>query len=399
MVHVAIMLNSCILLFPSKLKIFPIIGFLIFSLKYSTKIIQKKAFDYKKVTLISALFLICIASNLIFIKNDIAYNKLATMSSLLAYPLIFAILNRSNFEFNHKEIKIIAYSFLSSTVLFCIISFLFFWNQKYTFVETVVHYSNLINIALGNYNIHPIYLSIYVGISILMIVYLLSTIQSTFTKFFLITSGVFLLIMLIILARKGPIIFLVMTLFFYLQRLFKIRFAVFAICTIFLLLFFSLKFIPKYKDYNRFDDLKITLLNKDTNSSTSIRYKIYICTIEQICINPLIGYGINNVQHQLNQCYKSKNFDMTFAEYNSHNQYISIILTAGFIGFIIFIYTVYKIFGILLANRSEEGLSIYIFFLLNFLTENVLEREHGVLIYSFLLSFILFYKSELKTSV
>lgn len=396
-VHIAIMLNSCILLFPSKFKIYPIIIFLIFSLICTIKIIHKKPFSYKKIILISALFLIYIASHLVSLKDEIAFNKIATMSSLLAYPLIFAILDFCNFKFDNKVIKIVFIPFIASTIVFCVGSFLFFWNQKYTFLQTFVHYSNLVDIGLGNYNIHPIYLSLYVGISILMIVYLLITTQSIYLKTVLITTGVFLTLILMILMRKGPIIFLIISLFFYLQRLFKIRFALIAVCTVFLVMLLSLKFIPKYKDFNRFNDFRNILVEKSANSSTYIRYRIYECTIEQIYKSPLLGYGINNVQQQLNQCYKSKNFDATFAGYNAHNQYISIILTSGLVGFIIFLFTIFKIFAILSVNRNKVGLAIFIFFLLNFLTENIAEREDGILIYAFLISFFIFYKSELKT--
>jgi O-antigen ligase len=202
-----------------------------------------------------------------------------------------------------------------------------------------------------------------------------------------------------ILMRKGPIIYLFIAAFFLIRKYFNIKKSVMAIVIGFLLLYFGLNIIPKYKDENRFDDLTNNSLNNNPNSSTAIRYQINNCSIEKISANLLLGYGVGNVQQNLELCYESKNLKINNQNYNSHNQFLSIILTIGLLGFIIYLFTVLKIYQVYNSNKSEIGISILIFFLLNFLTENVLERENGMLLYSFLLCLFIFHKDVSNKSL
>jgi O-antigen ligase len=277
----------------------------------------------------------------------------------------------------------------------CRPSFCFFWNQKYTFSETIIHYSNLINISLGKFSIHPIYLSIYIGISLLMLVYLVNIKTNNYLKIVTGFGAIFLILILIVLMRKGPIIYLLIALFYLVKKYFKLTKTIFGVIVVALLMFLFLKIVPKYRNENRFEDLTENVLLEKPESSTAIRYKIYDCAIEKIIEKPIFGYGIGNVQNHLDPCYKSKNIDLSIKTYNCHNQFFSIILTAGFLGLILFLFTIYKIFKILKLNKSDIGISILLFFLLNFLTENVIERENGMLIYSFLLCFFLYLKNYL----
>lgn len=159
-------------------------------------------------------------------------------------------------------------------------------------------------------------------------------------------------------------------------------------------MFLFLKIVSKYRNENRFEDLTKNVLLEKPESLTAIRYKIYDCAIEKILEKPILGYGVGNVQKHLDPCYRSKNIYLSIKTYNCHNQFFSIILTAGFLGLILYLFTVYIIYQILSINKSDVGISILIFFLLNFLTENVIERENGMLIYSFLICFFLYQDSK-----
>jgi len=394
LVNLSLVLNSAILLIPNKFKIYPIILFFIISFIYYKKSEIKIPFSFKKVLLISALLFIYLLTYFYSFQTKDAVFRLSTMSSLLAYPLIFGLLEASNFKLNSKQIKLIFVSFVIVTILFCVLSFCFFWNQKYTFSETIIHYSNLINISLGKFSIHPIYLSIYIGISLLMLVYLVNIKTNNYLKIVTGFGAIFLILILIVLMRKGPIIYLLIALFYLVKKYFKLTKTIFGVIVVALLMFLFLKIVPKYRNENRFEDLTENVLLEKPESSTAIRYKIYDCAIEKIIEKPIFGYGIGNVQNHLDPCYKSKNIDLSIKTYNCHNQFFSIILTAGFLGLILFLFTIYKIFKILKLNKSDIGISILLFFLLNFLTENVIERENGMLIYSFLLCFFLYQDSK-----
>jgi hypothetical protein len=111
--------------------------FFIISFIYYKKSEIKIPFSFKKVLLISALLFIYLLTYFYSFQTKDAVFRLSTMSSLLAYPLIFGLLEASNFKLNSKQIKLIFVSFVIVTTLFCVLSFCFFWNQKYTFSETI----------------------------------------------------------------------------------------------------------------------------------------------------------------------------------------------------------------------------------------------------------------------
>ncbi|WP_309640588.1 O-antigen ligase family protein [Flavobacterium sp.] len=395
----SLFLNSAVLIIPNKFKAYPILIFFICSLVYYLKSERKNTYSFQKIILIGALPLIYLASWLYSFESNDAFFKLSTMASLLGYPIVFGLLESSYFSIQKKQIETIFKVFVFSTTLFCIVSFIYFWRQEFSFYETTIHYFNLINIRLSIFSIHPIYLAIYLGISILMLVYLTQSNPKLFFKMAYLFWGLFLAVVLVLLMRKGPIIYLLMSLCFLLAHYLKIKKAIIVLILVLAGVVFSVKFIPKYQNENRFNELTDNALNENPESSIAIRYRVYQCVMEKITEKPFLGYGVGNVKRNLDPCYVSKNLDITQKNYNSHNQFFSVVLTAGLIGFCIYLFSIYSIFRILNQKKSILGIAIFVFFVLNFLTENVMERENGALIYSFLISFFLYQSDESYKSV
>jgi len=393
-VNFFLLLNSSILLIPNKFKAYPILFLLVFSFILYKKSKKKNNYSFKKIFLISALFFIYLASSLYSLQAKEAVFKLSTMASLVAYPIIFGLLESSHFMISKKQRETIFKGFAFSTTIFCVTSFIYFWKQEFNFNETIIHYFNLIDIRLGIFSIHPIYLAIYIGISILMIIYLIQNSHYLFLKITYVVLGLLLIVILIMLMRKGPIIYLLIPFYLLLANYVKIKKTIIIVLVTLIAIIFSVKIIPKYQNENRFEELTSNTINENPESSISIRYRIYQCVFEKIIEHPFLGYGLGSVKNHLDLCYIDKNIDLSKKNYNSHNQFLSVVLTAGIIGLIIFLISIYKIYRLLLQRKSVLGIAILTFFLFNFLTENVIEREHGVIIYSFLLSFFLFQKEE-----
>ncbi|WP_430907153.1 O-antigen ligase family protein [Maribacter sp. 2-571] len=117
------------------------------------------------------------------------------------------------------------------------------------------------------------------------------------------------------------------------------------------------------------------------------RIYIYDCSVDLIKKQPFFGYGVGDVQKKLNECYSEKNYKIaeyqsTGTDINSHNYYLNMWLSAGFLGLgsLIFLF----IYNLILAFRVNEY--IYVFFLLAFalslLTENILVRMAGVFLFA-----------------
>jgi O-antigen ligase len=192
-----------------------------------------------------------------------------------------------------------------------------------------------------------------------------------------------------ILSKKGPILsFIPLGIFFLLKNTNK---KVYYLIPFFLILIVSIIYLPKYKGINNFVELNNLVNNQnEQNSSTGIRLQIYDCSIEQIIKSPVFGYGIGDASNVLNECYEKKNPILLEKNYNSHNQFLSIYLSTGIIGFVAFIY--FLVFIIKVANKKDTQILflLVLYFCFNMFTENILEREDGVILVSFLLSLYLF---------
>lgn len=122
--------------------------------------------------------------------------------------------------------------------------------------------------------------------------------------------------------------------------------------------------------------------------NTDERYEINNASWQLIKKAPVFGYGIGDVQYELNNYYNKHSSDKTAYKMayeenlNSHNNYAYLWLSGGFI--LLLLYIINLIFGLYYGLLFKEW--IYIAFIIivsaNLLFENVLSRIHGVLFYS-----------------
>ena len=110
---------------------------------------------------------------------------------------------------------------------------------------------------------------------------------------------------------------------------------------------------------------------------------IYNCSISIIKEAPVIGYGPGDVQKELNSCYEKFNTQAFKKErYNSHNQYLDYLLSFGVIGFIIILYCF--LYYLKMARKNPDNkvyFNFLILFYFTFLTENILVRNTGMVLF------------------
>ena len=385
-----IYLNAAILLLPDKLK--PILIFLLLiSVIFRYFKLKKKPVLQNRKYVASILFFIILVVSCFYSQDTFsAIKKVETSLSLIIFPTIFYFIAGDKEIINYKTLTIVKKVFIFSVLTFLLISFTYFFATEpyYTFKSTLVHYSNLVNIRVSMYLIHPIYLSIFVGVAIIFCLQIINESNSKKNILFII-SLLLLIVFMAILSKKGPILsFIPLGIFFLLKNTNK---KVYYLIPFFLILIVSIIYLPKYKGINNFGELN-NLVNKqnEQNSSTGLRLQIYDCSIEKIIKSPVFGYGIGDVSSVLNECYEEKNTILLEKNYNSHNQFFSIYLSTGIIGFVAFIY--FLVFIIKVANKKDTQILflLVLYFCFNMFTENILEREDGVILVSFLLSLYLF---------
>ncbi len=125
---------------------------------------------------------------------------------------------------------------------------------------------------------------------------------------------------------------------------------------------------------------------------TSIRKGITACSVRLISENWLTGVGSDVLQHQLNACYQAqKNREALAKNLNTHNEYANLLLSFGLLGGIILISYFISLFRI--GLKHPIILAIALLLALQFLTENILSRQHGVFLVALFSSFMLYWKS------
>ena len=236
-------------------------------------------------------------------------------------------------------------------------------------------------IAIGQ---HPIYASIFLSISVIFYVQLIKTknLKSISSQMFFGFLTVLNVVLMMILLSKGVLIALGITLVFSLVKHQKnikfMRLGILVIIASFLLLFIFNR---------RMGELLVPEVYKEVNPnfSTSIRIGVYKCSLEKISENWLFGYGLGDSQIALNSCYEKKSNYLLANEFNTHSQYLDILLKTGVLGLLVFLFFLLSNLRRASSANNQVAFMIILFYGLVFLTENILSRQSGVILFYFLL--------------
>lgn len=393
-----IYLNSATILVPDKFKGWPIALLLLVVLVRYFKLDVKPVLEIKKFLISIGFFIILVSSVAYSSDVSFALKKLETGASLIVFPLVFFMVGGDKVVFTEKTIHILKLTFIISLLFFLISTFTYFLLTEpyFTFKNTLEHYTNLVNIRISEYSTHSIYLSIYVGIAIIFTLSLIKSRNKTNSpKIFIFFALLLLFAFMAILNKRGPIISLgVLGLCFLIKNKFTYQ-KLILISAMAIVLVGLILVVPRFNNENRFEELLEIGNNK--NSSTGLRLQIYDCAIEQIVKSPIFGHGWGDIKTVLNDCYVEKNNKVLLEnKYNSHNQYLSILLSTGLLGFLAFAYYFFYVFKISNKRESHILFLLTLYFCFNMLTENILEREDGVILFSFFINLFAFKNTQSK---
>jgi O-antigen ligase len=342
--------------------------------------------DLKNVFVLTSFYLALLISCLFTTDKLITLKLLEQNSSFLIFPL-FLILNR---RFIHSSTLSLSLTFF---VLSNVCLAIYVWLNIYhygiskAFNENTYYYPILRLYFSRLTGIHLPYLGMLFVFSSLIIVNRLLksekgiTIKKTIEILFLL----FLLISVFTFAARQSIVsFLLISsflIFFNLISNLK-KTVYFSAVVVISIPLFS---IPSVQNrIKEFTEAKLILPSKDQNSDqVNFRYGIYNCTLKLIQEHWKSGVGAENVQKKLNECYSSYTYkgfdDFQHKTYNTHNQFFDILLKFGVFGFLCFF--VYLFWGIKLKSDYY-----YIFIALSILcmlTENILDRQIGIVFFNF----------------
>jgi O-antigen ligase len=376
-------------IYPDNLKPSMVALFLLSSIISVFKNRASGFFSKKKINTIffinSSMFLVIFLG--LFYSEDIDYGfkYLIRIIPFIVFPVCFLLLQKNKFIFSEKTLNTGKLLFYLSTLFFFLSIFMFFYGKGYVTENYFLNYSHRITSQLGKYSIHPIYASIYVAIALIVSV---NFIKKKKYLYLFITGDILLLINLILLSRKSAILIMLVLLLLYLvfNKTIYFKWKIISLISVIMMSFLVVKFTPDIS--NRFRDLENIFKNNQQESSSNLRINIYKSSILAINENPILGYGIGDSKNILSLFEKKQKF-LKGNYYNTHNQFLGYLISNGIVGLSFFLLILFKNFNIA-ASSSFEHLSILLLFTFMMMIENVLDRQNGIILFSFLLNYFSF---------
>lgn len=383
LIRIGILLFSLFPLLPNNIKGLAVILLLVFSLpKFKVKYIQWKSFFINSSLYIGYLF-----SFLIFYKEPTnGISILETSLSILVLPFIFFVLI-PRFSISNKLKNKFLKTFLFSTTFFVFFTtlYIFMDNETYYYSNW---YSNKARTLIEKTPLigqHPIYASIFSALACLFSIHFFNNLKNL--KGIKVLYLLCLLInftFLILLSSRGVLLALLFCVFlYYFQKIKRKNYKLVLFLILSISFIFLLKFNRRMNELIRLE----TYTEVNENYSNSYRILIYKCSYNLVTKNFLFGYGLGNVQNELNICYAENGKSDMKNIYNSHNQYFDILLKTGVIGMLLFALFLWSNISIALNYNDSLFLLILIFYLIIFLIENLLLRQSGVVLFYFLVIF------------
>jgi len=342
--------------------------------------------DVGNIVMLSALYLSYIVSYFFAADKHEVGKLLERTLPFLLFPL-FMIMNK---QFITKNALTLA---LRVFVVSCILLGLYVWGVIFSEgIEKIFkedHYYNPIirSIFSNTTGIHLPYLGMLFVFAALLLFYEMLTAKGK--KYAVLAACLLGIVFLLFsvaafMARMSLFIFFVVAVFFTLKKVRSVKHLIgvgllgIIIISVVLLLPSSQRRIKESLS------AKYELPHAGQPSEeVNFRYGVYHCVNEVLKEHWLMGVGVDNVQKELDNCYSAYTYrgtdDYINISYNSHNQYLDIMLKYGVFGLIIFLFSL--LWGVKNKNILYQGFIIIIFIAL--LTENMFTRQVGVLFFTF----------------
>lgn len=365
---------------PNRIKGLPVFLFAVSSLLIYIKTKEKKI--NLKVVLINSSILFFYLISLLYTENlTKAFQLLERSVSFLVFPLLFFWFNWGK-QLQQKEIEKlknnVLNSYLIATLLFSIfmiLNFFIFKDPYTTFPMNIYVRASVLHIPY--IGLHTIYISIYLAIGVIFSSYLFHTTQK---KIYLPPIILFVTLLFMLVGKATLLALLIISIFALMRKGHK---KIVIPITIFLLVILFLIPSVRLRTAELFQQKTYTQI--DNNNSSSIRFYLNKSSISLLKENWIFGLGIGDVTDNVSETFQEKYGGKGI--YGSHNQFFGFWLGTGIFGLLAFLAFIF--YNIKLAWKSSDllFLSILILFVINLFTENILERQTGIILFIFLVNF------------
>jgi O-antigen ligase len=375
---------------PQLLKILAIAFFVLICL--ASFIESKSKFKWKFFLINAGVYIAYLFSVTYSSDLNYAVSKLEVSLSILLFPLGFSLVSSDLISSTLSNLKLFLYTYIVAILLlniYLVTLFIYEGNSWNSFID----YSDFLNNVKYIPQMHSLYLGMHNSVAILMVLYLLKTERFLKRGAILFLLGFLLGIGLILLLKKGSTFALLfvstlLCLKYKLRRVWAFYFVfIFSLATFFIV------FPELIKNFNQL--FKVEKV-ESSKSSTDIQEVVLNCSNQRIKDAGLFGFGVGDAKNELVDCYGDSNQDLASRSYNTHNQYLSLILMIGWLGLLLFL--IILLYNLNHAFRSKMYISvgILLIYIVIMLSENILERQEGVVYFSLFMNFFLFinYKEQ-----
>lgn len=349
--------------------------------------------ERKRYIAINILFFIFIIFSAVYAENiTVSINEIRRDLNLLIFPLIILVFFP---KINRIQLINVINSYLSATTILLLIYIIIIIRYGYDnrHIKSLFDYPyrDIIE-GKSHMKVTPTYLSLWFSFSIFCILSKLNSITTKTSKIILVFLAVsFYLFIFLIAARMVFLtlnVLLIALLFYnYKAKMSKKIMILTSLVLLLCMVSYKLSHIKSFKQryYNEFFIKKIKTPKGRNPSSLSIRYGIYNCGISLIKSAPFLGYGVGDVQDELNKCYKSSYRSSFYKKkkFDSHNFYVFLMLSGGVLTLLSFI--VMAVCNLKIGFNTQDLLYVGFIFLVLFccLTENILNRVYGTVFFAF----------------
>ena len=347
---------------------------------------EKSLGNLKYYTLSIAFFAAQLISFFISDDGKQAESKLVLYLSFLLFPIIF-----SNAQINAKfqNFKLIRWLFYGTVIVLLYATAMFL--HDVIVLDERYDYGRASKLFL-KYAPHHVYLSMFIIISIFGV--LNAAITNKKYRYFLFFIPFFYLALILLSSRMAiliAVLVLPLVTYFILRKKMNKKLTnriILGFFTLLIVLGFTNDF-ARDKILHTYYELANIATKENPFVGISFRQNIWTSAIELIKESPWIGYGVGDTQSILDAYYEQQGFEKLL-RFNAHNQYLQWALHHGIIITVLLLLFVFNAIRKLIQNKAYFLVFCWFILFTFSLTESILNRQWGVVLFAFVLNFTLY---------
>jgi len=378
---------------------FPVTGFLTFKASFFILLILSTInfFRNKEWPPKLPLFVVLSYFSIDFLSSLVVLNTIESSEILIRKSMFFLLPLAIYFVSNHIDKKTINRTLLificsTATLSLYVLINLFLMDFSELWDKNSFYHPVFRNNYFDLTNIYFPYLGLYFAFSFVATIhFIIWDTKEWFIKLLTLVLATFIFVFpMLLFSPRAAFLALVFGLVFYVFNISRMK-KTGVIITLLALFFITITPNPLKERFEKITNTEWILPSQEqAPHEVNYRYGVYHCVFGLLKNKFPFGYGLGNVQDQLDECYSSYSYNsfnsFTEKRYNSHNQFLHEILKNGLFGLI----SICLLFYISFVRRNPIHQTLLIMCMIALLTENFFEREAGIVFFTFFNSIFIF---------